>query len=105
MNPLFVLFVTACAVWVYLDATKNKIGKTSVGGVFNMSASAWGTVSLLIWIIAFPAYLIKRNSLKSIAEEHPVNVNGRGWKATLIGVIGLVWFILVAYSQYLEQFN
>jgi len=102
---MFILFITACALWVYLDATKNKIGKTSAGGMFNMSAGAWGVVTLLIWIIGFPAYLIKRNALKIIADENPVDVKGRIWKTVLIGTIGLVWFIGVAYSDYLAQFN
>ncbi len=102
---MFLLFVTACSVWVYLDATKNKIGKTSAGGMFNMSAGAWGVVTLGLWIIGFPAYLIKRNALKTIAAESPVEITGRTWKATVIGIVGLFWFLAVAYSEYLSKFN
>lgn len=102
---MFILFVTVCAVWVYLDATKNRIGKTSAGGMFNMSAGAWGVVTLLLWVIGFPAYLIKRNALKTIAAEQPVEITGRTWKVLVIGFIGLFWFVAVAYAEYLAQFN
>ena len=85
MNPIFILVVAATAVWIYFDATKNKIGKTEKGGLFNLSAGAWAVCNLLLWIIAFPAYLIKRSSLKTIAGEHPVEVKGRGIKEFING--------------------
>ena len=102
---MFVLIITACAAWVYLDATASKIGKTPAGGLFNLSAGAWGIVTLGIWIVGFPAYLIKRNALKRLALEHPVEVNGRMLKACLIGGAGVLWFITASYLQYLKQFQ
>ena len=102
---MFVLFATACAVWVYLDATANKIGKTSVGGLFNMPAGAWGVVCLGIWIVGFPAYLIKRNALKAIAVEHPVEPKARVLKACLLAATGIVWLVVASYMQYLQKFQ
>jgi len=101
---LFILLVTACAVWVYLDATKNKIGKNSEGGFLNISAGAWGACSLGLWIIAFPLYLISRKKLVATAKEFPVEVNRRVLKASTIGLIGVSWFVFDAYQQYLQQF-
>lgn len=72
-----VAIVVTSAIWVYLDATKNRIGKIpDAGGMFNMSAGAWATVTLLLWIIGFPSYLIKRRSLIERAKSHPVEVGG-----------------------------
>ncbi|WP_299773007.1 hypothetical protein [uncultured Pseudoteredinibacter sp.] len=101
---LLVLVTTMCAVWVYLDATKNKIGKTPEGGFLNISAGAWGVCSLGLWVVAFPLYLIFRSKLIKNAKDHPVAVSKRGLKATLIGILGISWFVLSAYQQYLQQF-
>ena len=63
LNSIIIAVVAVSAVWVYLDATKNKIGKIPDGkGMFNMSAGAWCAVTLGLWIIGFPAYLINRDS-------------------------------------------
>lgn len=95
IGVVVVAVVVASAIWVYLDATKNKIGKVpGAGGMFNMSAGAWATVTLLLWIIGFPAYLIKRGSLIERAKSHPVEVGGRGAKTAVLGVVGGLWVFM-----------
>lgn len=98
MLDVIIITVTAVSsVWVYLDATKNKIGKiTDQKGMFNMSAGAWGAVTLGLWIIGFPAYLIKRGSLIEKAKENPAEVSGRGGKAAALSIIGGLWVLIYA---------
>lgn len=99
LNVIIVAIVVVSAIWVYLDATKNKIGKVQgAKGMFNMSAGAWGTVTLLLWIIGFPAYLIKRRSLIEKANENPIEISGRGLKTGVFVVIGGLWFLLTLSS-------
>jgi hypothetical protein len=87
--------IAGTTLWVYLDATKHKIGKrTGVGGLFNMSAGAWAIVTLMLWIVGFPAYLIKRRDLIAAATECPVEVTGRAGKAAIFGIIGGLWVAL-----------
>ena len=98
IDAIIVALAVISAVWVYLDATKNKIGKISGGkGLFNMSAGAWGAVASLIWIIGFPAYLIKRGDMIEKAKENPVEVNGRGGKTAAFSILGGLW-VIVTYS-------
>lgn len=86
------LIVSASAVWVYLDATKHGIGAISgKSGLFNLSAGAWGVATLLLWIIAFPAYLIKRGAMVGEAKSYPVWVSGRPTKAALFVGVGVLW--------------
>lgn len=95
IDTIVVAVVAISALWVYLDATKNNIGKiTDAKGIFNKSAGAWGTVTLLLWIIGFPAYLIKRGDLIEKAKENPVPVNGRAAKTAVFGVVGGLWVLL-----------
>ncbi len=95
LGIVLVTVISATALWVYLDATRNKIGKIpGTGGAFNMSAGAWGAVTLLLWIVGFPAYLIKRGSLIAQAKDKPIEVTGRGGKATVLGILGGVWVAL-----------
>ena len=64
LGIIAITVVAITGIWVYLDATKNKIGKIKDNsGMFNMSAGEWAIVTMLLWIIAFPAYLIKRGDL------------------------------------------
>jgi len=95
LNAIIIAIVSVSAVWVYLDATKNKIGKIPDGkGMFNMSAGVWGIVTLLLWIIGFPAYLIKRGDLIEKAKENPVEVKGRGGKAAALSILGSLWVLM-----------
>lgn len=64
--------VLGCVLFVYLDATKNKIGKVpEVKQFTNMSAGMWATGTALLWIVVFPLYLINREKLINIAVERP----------------------------------
>jgi len=95
LNAIIVAVVAVSAVWVYLDATKNKIGKIPDGkGMFNMSAGAWGVVTLLLWIIGFPAYLIKRGTLIEKAKENPIEISGRNGKTAALSIVGGLWVFM-----------
>lgn len=95
MGSIFwILLVTFTANWVYFDATQNKIGKIPNNrGFFNLSAGAWCAVTLGIWIIGFPAYIIKRSTLLNIAKTNPVNVKGRIIKMIFVGLISFFWIV------------
>lgn len=89
------VFCGASAVWVYWDATRHKIGKVKgQKGFFNISAGAWGIVTFALWIVAFPAYLLKRRALIEQAKQHPVEVSGRGFKMTALGVVTVLNFTI-----------
>jgi hypothetical protein len=96
LRVLIVVAIVACALWVYWDATGNKIGKVAgTGGLFNMSAGAWATVTMFLWIIGFPSYLIKRSALIEVAKSHAVEVKGRMMKTVILGIIGALWVLFV----------
>ncbi len=92
---LISLIVVASTIWVYWDATSNSIGKIDDDkGLFNMSAGAWALVTLLLWIVGFPAYLVKRGDLIERAKETPVNVNGRGGKLAALTLAGAGFMVM-----------
>jgi hypothetical protein len=73
LATLLAFVAAASAMWVYWDATRLRIGRIKGRkDLFNMSAEAWSLVTLLLWIVGFPAYLLRRNTLRAQAEEHPV---------------------------------
>ncbi|MEB3752976.1 hypothetical protein I2F62_01240 [Acinetobacter sp. MD2(2019)] len=83
-----------CSIWVYIDASGHKIGKTPQGGFFNLAAGWWGTLSLLIWFITFPLYLSKRKKLMGLAKKHPVESKARMLKISIfIFISGLFIFL------------
>lgn len=97
-----ILIVVITSIWIYIDATKNKIGKIlDEKGMFNISPGEWTAGALLLWIIVFPAYLIKRKSLIEKAKKFPVDTKGRGLKTILLASIVLGIIILIAIPSYL----
>jgi hypothetical protein len=64
---LMVLIVLGTSIWVYFDA--KKLGATATGKWYSKKFEQWGPADwmigcLLLWIICFPIYLIKRPGLK-----------------------------------------
>jgi len=104
LTVLFAIIVMASSLWVYVDATGNRIGRRlGVGGIFNMSAGAWATVTLFLWIVGFPCYLANRRRLKEEAKLFPVDVSGRTWKIVLLTLVGgliVLWNLLAVLSSY-----
>lgn len=95
LNALLMeVIVAVSTVWVYLDATKRKIGKIpGTKGVFNMSAGAWAVSTMLLWIVSFPSYLIKRKDLIAAAQINPVEVSWRPVKVAALAIVGSLFFL------------
>lgn len=92
MSGFLIVVIVISAIWVYWDATENKIGKVvGLKSAFNMSAGAWSIVTLLLWIIGFPAYIVKRSSLIETAKTSPVEVKGRIIKLSILAIVGVLW--------------
>lgn len=62
------LIVLGTAIGVGVDASSNKIRAGLTKGLFDMGPLGWFLACLLIWIIAFPAYLVKRPELIAAAK-------------------------------------
>lgn len=94
-NDVLMLIVPISALWVYIDATNNKIGKIPDRKSFsNLSAGGWSIVTLGLWIIAFPTYLIKRKSLLELAKSHPVEVKFKPLKIIILIIFVTFGFLL-----------
>ena len=57
----------ATSIWVFIDARKIGVRKGLVTGLANLSPVGWLVASLLIWIVAFPLYLAKRETFRARA--------------------------------------
>jgi hypothetical protein len=109
MITLFDVFVLVLLVnpaigfWVYLDATKQKIGKVrDWKSMRNMSAAAWGSIGLLqvgSWVI----YLLSRRKLVSLARTSPSD-SGKAGVTVVLLVLGystqLSCFVFIAHQVY-----
>ncbi len=65
MNPLGIL-ILGSTIWVLIDAQTIGIKRGQIKGFFGMGPWGWFIACLLIWIIAFPAYIAKRPEFKRI---------------------------------------
>ena len=54
------------SIWVAIDAKKNQITTYDEPYSINTGALAWFFCCLIIWIVAFPYYLVRRNKLLSL---------------------------------------
>jgi hypothetical protein len=61
------IIVVVSAIWVYIDAKQIGVRKGLISGMFDNGPGVWCAGTLLLWIVVFPAYLIKRGELKAAA--------------------------------------
>lgn len=81
----------ASIFFVYFDATKHKVGKIPNEKRFtNLSAGMWAFCTAMLWIIAFPLYLISRKKLIEKAKEHPQEVP-KTRRTVMLGIIGILF--------------
>jgi len=60
MSTIFAILIIASIIWVAYDASKIGVKKGMISGMFNMGIFGWVVACILVWIIFFPAYIIKR---------------------------------------------
>lgn len=97
INNIIYLLVIWSVLFVYVDATHNKIGKIpGKKGLLNNSAGVWSIGTLLLWIVVFPLYLINRKKLIEGAKENPQEIPGKR-KKIVIAFISVV-FALVLFN-------
>lgn len=99
MDFLISLSILSFAAFIYYDATKHGIGKIQgETGIFNLNAGGWAICSILLAIIAIPAYFIKRKTLIEKAKTNPIPSSGRNAKL-LIFISLPILFLISSVSQ------
>lgn len=68
INLLPYLVVLASSLWVFQDARNLGITRRTGPGFFNMGPLSWFVSCLLLWAVAFPAYLVTRRRYKRAAS-------------------------------------
>ena len=68
INLLPYLVVLASSLWVFRDARSLGITRRTGPGFFNMGPLSWFVSCLLLWAVAFPAYLVTRRRYKRAAS-------------------------------------
>lgn len=64
----FYVIIIGTAIWVYFDAKSIGVKKGQVTGMANMGPGSWFWVTLLLWIVGFPAWLAMRGKFKEINQ-------------------------------------
>ena len=87
MRELISIMILATSIWVFFDARKIGVKEDMMTGLFSLGPGGWAICCLLLWIIAFPAYLIKRPKYIAIAgfrsrstDSSPLRQGGAGGK-------------------------
>jgi len=58
-----IIIILFTSIWVYTDAKKIGAGGFNANSFTGMSPIGWFLACLLLWIVVFPLYLIKRNDI------------------------------------------
>lgn len=66
MTELMWIVVIASSIWVFIDAKQIGIRKGQMPGLFDADPVLWAAATFLLWIVVFPAYLVKRGEYKRI---------------------------------------
>ena len=93
MELLFIMPLIATSIWVYIDAKKIGVRKGQLKGLFDMGPAGWFVGCILLWIVIFPVYLLKREELKL---GHPADDSHKKPQLKVAVFAGLcVFFLLV----------
>lgn len=68
MATVIYLTMLASVIWVAIDASRLGFDKRDLTGVAAMGPVGWTLCVLLIWIVGFPMYLVKRPYLKAMGQ-------------------------------------
>ena len=69
MDTIILLVILGTSIWVFFDARAIGVKKGLIKGMVDMGPWGWFFVTLLLWIIGFPAYLAMRGKYKKINEQ------------------------------------
>jgi hypothetical protein len=66
------LLVIGTTIWVAIDAHQLGVQRGKLGGgSLDMSATSWTVCCLLLWIVAFPCYLVARGKYRVLQTPAP----------------------------------
>ena len=65
MNLIWII-VIGTSIWVWMDAKSIGEKKGHVQGLADLGPTGWLYACQLLWIVAFPIYLAKRDEFKKI---------------------------------------
>ena len=71
MADLIFIIVLGTSIWVFIDARSLKLPKKDAKGFWAMGPIGWLFACFLIWIVAFPVYLVKRSEWKNMTDSDP----------------------------------
>jgi hypothetical protein len=60
MFELILVVYVGTSVWVLVDSMRIGVKKGRIRSFFDMGPAGWFFSCLLLWVVAFPAYLVKR---------------------------------------------
>lgn len=69
MGLIFWAVIIGTSIWVFIDAKSIGIKKGQVTGIADMGPGSWAAGCLLLWIVVFPLYLMKRGEFKKINHK------------------------------------
>lgn len=73
------LIILGTSAWVLYDASSIGVRKGVITGLGDMGPVAWFVACLLLWIIAFPMYLIKRSAfIAALKSDGPARTAPSG---------------------------
>lgn len=64
---LVVVIWLATSIWVGFDARSIGAERGLLPGIANMGPLGWFLSSILLWVVAFPLYLVSRSKIKAAA--------------------------------------
>lgn len=74
-TPTFIVLSVFSSIWVAIDTKAIGIKKGQLKGFLNVNPIEWVICTLLLWMIAFPCYLLKRHELQKLNNAKGISTN------------------------------
>ena len=71
MDYLVWAIVIGTSIWVWIDASQIGARRGLASGILGMGPLGWFLLTILLWIVGFPAYLLMRDRIRAAAQASP----------------------------------
>jgi hypothetical protein len=86
VGVIVLLLVVGSTIWVGIDASNLGVQRGRLGGgSLDMSTASWVVCCLLLWIVAFPCYLVARGKYQAMSGG-----NASAWPQAALGAAAYV---------------
>jgi len=93
--------IIVTSLWVFFDAKRIGIKKGQITGIANLGPGGWLIACLLLWVVAFPIYVVKRPQFIRVNQKDYRSCwNKLDTSVAIFVSILIIWLIVITVQDF-----